>query len=148
MGESVVVDVTIKNVGNAGTKIEVADTLPDSAFLKEGTMSLKNWSDAGSVHNFRYTMIMDKEGNIELPAAVGNYTDVEYKGMVRSATSSDKLVITVIDPKKVTPTPIPTQIPADDTIVIPGFSGFSGIFAIIGVLIITKYRIKSRIKKE
>lgn len=129
IGESVTVTVAAKNVGNAGTKIEVSDILPDSASLKGGVMYLKNWSEPGSTQAFSYTMFVNKEGQIELPAAISNYTSVEYYDMVRAVTSSDKLIINVVDPKNVTPVPSPT--PTENTIVIPGFSVFSGMVAIM-----------------
>ena len=51
---------------------------------------------------------MDMEGEIKLPAAVANYTGIEYKGTTRSVLSSERPVITVIDPSRITPAPPPT----------------------------------------
>jgi hypothetical protein len=74
-----------------------------------GSTSLLNWSDPGSVMNFTYTIRMNQEGNIELPAATINYTDVEYRGMIRAKNMSNRPIISVINPNKSTPTP--TEIP-------------------------------------
>lgn len=135
MGEFITVNVTIKNAGNIGTRIEVKDTLPDNVSLREGILSLANWSEPGSVQGFGYTIIVSKEGKIELPSVVSNYTDVEYKGTVRAVISSDRPTITVIDPKKVTPLPTPENTSTPEaTIVIPGFEG---ILTVIGMLLVT-----------
>ena len=55
--------------------------------------------------------------------------------MIRAVASSDKLVINVTEPKKVIPTPSVTQTP-ENVIVIPGFSGVSGMVAIMLVVYI------------
>ncbi len=83
---------------------------------------------------------MNKAGSVELPATVANYTNVEYKGTTRAVLSSDKPVITVTDPSKVSlasnnvPTPEPTPNP---TIVIPEFNS---ILALVTLLLASPLR--------
>jgi len=142
MGEFITVNVTIRNAGNIGARIEVKDTLSDNVSLREGVLSIANWSEPGSVQGFSYTILMSKEGKIELPSVVSNYTDVEYKGTVRVAISSDRPTITVIDPKKVTPLLTPENTPTPEaTIVVPGFEG---ILMVIGMLLVTLIRHEHR----
>jgi uncharacterized repeat protein (TIGR01451 family) len=132
-GELVTVNVNIKNVGNIGTRFEAVDPLPEDVSLAGGVTSITNWSEPNTVLGFSYTIRMNKAGKVELPATVANYTNVEYKGTTRAVLSSDKPVITVTDPSKVSlasnvvSTPVPTPNP---TIVIPGFKiviGFSAL---------------------
>ncbi len=103
IGDYATVTVSINNVGNIGTRFEVTDSLPDGVSLTTGSTSLANYSDPNTVLGFSYTIRMNKEGKIELPPAVGNYTNVEYKGTTKAVLSSEKPVITVVDKSKVTP---------------------------------------------
>lgn len=107
--EDVTVTVSVNNAGNIVTKAEVMDSLPDGVSLVSGSTSLASTPlELNTPQVFSYTIRMDKEGEIKLPAAIANYTGIEYKGTTRSVLSSESPVITVIDPSKITPTPIPT----------------------------------------
>lgn len=109
ISEEVTVTVSINNAGNIATKAEVNDSLPEGASLVSGSTELKStFLELNTPQTFSYTIRMDREGEIELPAAVANYTNIEYRGVTRSVLSSEKPVITVIDPSKITPTPTPT----------------------------------------
>lgn len=108
ISEKVKVTVRFKNVGNIGTRIDVKDSLPDSVSLVSNSTSLVDELDKNTQKDFSYTIRMDTEGKVELPVAVANYTDVEYRGTIRAVKSSDRPNITVIDPSKVTPTPTET----------------------------------------
>ncbi len=103
IGEYVKVTVSVNNMGNMGTRFEVTDSLPDGVSLTTGSTSLANYSGPNTLLGFSYTIRMNKEGKIELPSAVANYTNVEYRGTTRKVLSSEKPVITVIDPSKGTP---------------------------------------------
>ncbi len=155
LSEDVTVTVSVNNAGNIGTRVEVKDLLPDGVFLVSGSTSMVNMSEPNTKQGFSYIIRMNTEGDIQLPAAVVNYTGVEYKGTTRSVLSSDKPNVSVIDPSKippplpatpdpaaaatagtvqaaVTPEPSPTQIT-------PGF----GIgFAIVVLVIAAVYRRK------
>ncbi len=108
LSEYVIVAVRVNNRGNIGTRFEVKDSLPDGVSLTAGSTSLANWSDPNTVLGFNYTIRMNKEGKNELPSAVSNYTNVEYRGTTRAVLSSEKPVITVIDKSKITPVPTGT----------------------------------------
>ncbi len=107
--EDVTVTVSANNVGNIATKAEVKDSLPDGASLVSGPTSLAStFLELNTPQVFNYTIRMDMEGEIKLPAAIANYTGIEYKGTTRSVLSSERPLITVIDPSRITPAPTPT----------------------------------------
>ncbi len=106
ISEDVTVTVRINNVGNIATKAEIKDSLPDGTSLVRGSTNLAStFLELNTPQGFNYTIKMNREGEVKLPAAVANYTGVEYKGTTRSVLSSDRPVITVIDPSKIAPTP-------------------------------------------
>jgi uncharacterized repeat protein (TIGR01451 family) len=115
ISEYVIVTVSVNNRGNIGTRFEVKDSLPDSVSLTSGSTSLANWSDPNTIVGFNYTIRMNKEGKIELPPAVSNYTNIEYRGTTRAVLSSEKPVITVIDRSKVTPVQTGATVPGNTT---------------------------------
>jgi uncharacterized repeat protein (TIGR01451 family) len=112
ISEDVTVTVSVNNIGNIGTRTDVKDSLPDDVSLVSGQLSQLNFSDAGKAWGFSYIIRMNKEGEYELPSAIANYSNVEYRGIVRDVKSSDRSMIKVIDPSK--PTPAPTE-PAPHT---------------------------------
>lgn len=106
--EDVTVTVSISNSGNIGTSAEVKDTLPAGASLVSGPTSLAStYLEYNKPLGFSYTIRMDTDGNISLPAATATYTDVQWRGAGRAVKSSETPVIMVIDPSKVPP-PLPT----------------------------------------
>lgn len=158
ISERVTVTVTLKNVGDIGTRFELIDSLPDGVNLVEGSTSLSNWLDPNTVQGFSYNISLDTEGKFELPAAVLNYTNVEYRGTTREVKSSDKPEITVVDPGKPVPnsTVIQTsngsenttqQRPADTITTgtiqpTPLTPGFGSIFSIIILILVAVLRRK------
>lgn len=114
ISEDVTVTVSINNVGNIATKAEVNDSLPDGASLVSGQTSLAStFLELNTPQVFSYTIRMNTEGEIKLPAAVANYTGIEYRGTTRAVLSSESPVVTVIDPSKITPTPTATAAPTE-----------------------------------
>ncbi len=105
ISEEVTVTVSIKNVGDIGSKIEVNDYLPERVSLVSGMTSLENYSEPGTPIGFSYILRMNNEGTYELPSAIANYTDVKYRGTTRAVKNSDRPTVTVVDPAKITPTP-------------------------------------------
>ncbi len=106
IGEDVTVTVSIDNIGSIATRAEVKDYLPDGVSLVSGSTNLPStFLELNTPQGFSYTIRMNTEGNITLPAAVANYTGVEYRGTTRAVLSSERPVITVIDPSNITPTP-------------------------------------------
>ncbi len=112
ISEDVTVTVSVNNIGNIGTKIEVKDSLSDDVSLVSGQLSQLNFSEPATKWGFSYIIRMNKEGDYELPSAIANYTNVEYRGTVRDVKSSDRPIIKVIDPSK--PRPVSTE-PASQT---------------------------------
>jgi len=112
ISEDVTVTVSVNNIGNIGTKTDVKDYLPDDVSLVSGQLSEPNYSEPAKPWGFSYIIRMNKEGVYELPSAIANYTNVEYRGFVRDVKSSERPIITVIDPSK--PAPAPTE-PASQT---------------------------------
>ncbi|GFO97956.1 hypothetical protein ig2599ANME_2167 [groundwater metagenome] len=112
ISEDVTVTVSVNNVGNIGTKTDVKDSLPDGVSLVSGQLSQLNFSEPAKAWGFSYIIRMNKEGEYELPSAIANYTNVEYRGTVRDVKSSDRPIIKVIDPSK--PAPALTE-PASQT---------------------------------
>ncbi len=109
--EDVTVTVSIKNVGNIATKVEVKDSLPEGSSLVSGPTSLAStFLELNTPQLFNYTISMNQEGEIKLPAAVANYTSVEYKGITRSALGSERPVVTVIDPSRIPPAAVETKV--------------------------------------
>lgn len=103
ISEDVIVTVSVNNVGNIGTRTDVKDYLPDDVSLVSGQLSNITFSDPAKVWGFSYIIRMNKEGDYELPAAIANYTNVEYRGTVRDVKSSERPIIKVIDPSKPKP---------------------------------------------
>lgn len=101
MSEDVTVTLSVNNIGNIGTKSEVIDSLPDDVSLVSGKLFNLNYSEPEKIWGFSYIIRMNREGEYELPSAIVNYTNVEYKGTVRDVKSSNKTIIKVIDQSKV-----------------------------------------------
>jgi hypothetical protein len=104
ISEDVTVTVSVNNIGNIGTRTDVKDSLPDDVSLVSGQLSQLNFSEPGKAWGFSYIIRMNKEGEYELPSAIANYTNVEYRGTVRDVKSSERSIIKVIDPSKPTST--------------------------------------------
>ena len=105
MSENVTVTVSINNIGNIATKVEITDSLPEGANLVSGPLTNGPlFLEPNKPEGFTYVIRIDKEGIYELPPAKANYTDVVYKGTLRSKLSSEIPTVTVVDPAKVNST--------------------------------------------
>ncbi|MFZ3383201.1 MAG: hypothetical protein WA144_04675 [Candidatus Methanoperedens sp.] len=99
ISDDVTVTVKIQNTGNIPTRIEVKDFVPENLSLVSGSTSLEStFLELNTPIGFSYIIRINTGENIELPAAIANYTGVEYRGMTRSSVKSERPVITVIDP--------------------------------------------------
>ncbi len=106
ISEDVTVSVSMINVGDTATRVEMKDSLPESVNLVSGRTSLSPvFLEPNAPQGFSYIIRRDTDGEVQLPPAVANYTDVEYRGLIRSQIRSNMQVITFIDPSKVTPAP-------------------------------------------
>lgn len=109
ISEDVTVTLSINNVGNIATKAEVKDSLPDGIDLVGGQTSIPQmYLELNTPNKTNYTIRINKEGEFQLPAAIANYTSVEYRGITKAVLSSERPVITVIAPSRITPAPAPT----------------------------------------
>jgi uncharacterized repeat protein (TIGR01451 family) len=103
VSEDITVTVSIKNSGNSPTRTQVTDYLPENVSLVSGSTTLDSiFLEVDKPQGFSYVIRQNTEGTIELPAATAEYTNIEYSGSVRSALSSERPVISVIDPNKIT----------------------------------------------
>lgn len=110
ISEDVTVTLSLNNIGNIATRAEVTDSLPDGVSLVSGPISIPPiFLELNAPNGTSYIIRMNREGTVELPAAVANYTGVEYRGTTRSVLSSQRPVISVIDPSKITPGHTDTQ---------------------------------------
>lgn len=102
IGDDVTITVSVNNVGNLGTRTQVVDYLPDDVSLVSGQTSIDSvFLEINKPKVVSYIIRPKKVGMIELPAAVANYISIEYRGTVRSALSTNRTVITIIDPNKI-----------------------------------------------
>ena len=106
ISEDVTVTVSLKNIGNIPTRIEARDFLPESVSLVSGSTSLEStFLELNTPVGFSYVIRLNTWDDIELPAAVANYTGVEYRGITRSSIKSERPYISLIDPTKNSSTP-------------------------------------------
>ena len=102
ISEDIMITVSVNNVGNIATRTQVVDYLPDNVSLVSGQTSIESiFLEVNKPQGFSYIIRPKMAGMIELPAAVANYISIEYRGTVPSALSSNRTVITVIDPNKI-----------------------------------------------
>jgi uncharacterized repeat protein (TIGR01451 family) len=109
VNEDVKVTVSVNNVGDIPTKVEVKDSLPQGVSFVSGQMSLDpTFLELNTPQEFSYIIRRSTEGEVRLSAAVANYTDIVYRGETRSEMLSDRPVITFINTGKPKPTPVVT----------------------------------------
>lgn len=102
VSEDITITVSAKNVGNIPTKTQIVDYLPDNVSLVGGQTSIESiFLEVNKPQGFSYVIRPKMDGNIELPSVVANYISIEYRGTVRQELSSNRTVITVIDPNKI-----------------------------------------------
>lgn len=99
--EDVTVTVRVENMGNIPTRTEIKDFLPENVSIVNGSTSFgSTFLEIKTPIVFSYVIRINSIENIELPAAIANYTNVEYRGMKRSSVISDRPVIIIFDPAK------------------------------------------------
>ncbi len=161
ISEDVTVNVTIKNIGNIATRIEAKDYLPDSVSLVSGSTSLEStFLELNTPVGFSYIIRMNTWEDIELPAAVANYTGVEYRGMTRSSVESERPLINLtnltsnsstpdltpnvpeVPSETITPSTTSEVATSESTPVTPGFSIVFGIIVMISAAVFLHRSIK------
>jgi hypothetical protein len=80
------VTVMAQNTGNVNANVRVNDTLPPGAELISGETSFKQiLKSGGDSKNVTYTLQMNREGEIQLPACKASFYDLDkYSGEVNS----------------------------------------------------------------
>ena len=77
VGDNLSVIITAQNNRNVNLNVRVNDTLPPGAKLVRGETSSKQiLKSGGSSMSFNYTIQMNTEGEIKLPACKANFTDI------------------------------------------------------------------------
>ncbi|MFP4655388.1 MAG: CARDB domain-containing protein [Methanohalobium sp.] len=81
-GGYVKVTVEAKNTGNKNTHINVSDTdLPPTTKFVDGNRQMEGVVKSGKSKSFSYTIKLDEEGDVKLPAASLTFVDMEgYSG--------------------------------------------------------------------
>ncbi|CAD6490394.1 MAG: hypothetical protein KFBDDELM_00278 [Candidatus Argoarchaeum ethanivorans] len=97
-GETIIVTVTAKNIGDLPTRTAVMDTLPDGVELVNGELNMTKFFLKDETLTYNYTIRLDTPGEVILPNVTARFTDVVYMGTVKRFTSSEPTLITVIDP--------------------------------------------------
>lgn len=142
IGEDVIVTVTINNVGNIPTKVEVKDSLPDGVYLVSGQTFLDpTFLELNTPQRFSYAIrnIGDDDVTVSLSAAIAHYTDIVYRGTRWSNISSNNLTVDFksLDSINSTNKNLTGKTTTDTLIPISKIPfGISGIMAIIAVIII------------
>jgi uncharacterized repeat protein (TIGR01451 family) len=125
-GDIVTVTVTAENTGSTYTRVSITDTIPDKTTLVSGKTMSEGVLEATKKMSFSYTIRVDSNEPVLLPAATGDYFEIGTKGR-RVTTKSNELEIL---PKswKVTVTPTPTvTIPTPTETITPAVPTPSGI---------------------
>jgi len=103
-GGIVAVEIIVKNTGNVLASIDVADAIPETAVLIDGTSGSRTVLAAGESHTFGYSMRLDGAGSVELPPAVAHFADThDYDGTVVSERVS--IMVNPVHPARTIDTP-------------------------------------------
>lgn len=94
LGEDVEVTVSINDVGDIPTRVEVKDSLPDDITMVSGQTSLgSTFLELNSPQEFSYVIRKSSEGETILPVAVAHFTDIAYRDTKWSEIESNRPVI-------------------------------------------------------
>lgn len=94
INEHVVITVTINNIGNIATKVDIQDFLPDNVTLISGSTHLNStYLELRIPQKLTYTIKMDTDKEVILSPARINYTDIIRKGPVKSVIYSNSPTI-------------------------------------------------------
>ncbi|CAG0949587.1 hypothetical protein METP3_00126 [Methanosarcinales archaeon] len=160
--EDVTVTVTINNIGNIPTRVEVKDFIPEGIFLVSGETSLApTFLELNDPKEFSYIIRRNIDSEVQLPPAEANFTDIKYRGPRWVKMFSNMPNITFLDTSKPKPTSVRTPVsndtgnksnlelqkanfstPSPTTQPTPMTPGFSSIYSIIMFMIITLLRQK------
>lgn len=149
IGEIVNVVITVNNLGDIATKIEINDALPEGVSLINGSTHLNStYLELNSPQQLRYTIKIDADKEIILPSAMINFTDVVSRGAVKSATYSNSLIIneknvsinaTNVPDATNVPEPQETRVALPTENISKSSSGFDIIYGVIILVLITVF---------
>jgi uncharacterized repeat protein (TIGR01451 family) len=164
MGETVTVTVTATNTGDLPSRTQITDTMPAGAIHVSGELNRTKFLQKNESISYNYTIQLNTPGEITLPKVTAVFTELVYRGTVKSFTNARSPTIHVIDPNHPPPqsseeaktnndkttqeqqtqeqageeeTPVQEEAPAQEEYVQPGFEG---ILAAITILLIYLWR--------
>jgi uncharacterized repeat protein (TIGR01451 family) len=96
VGDNLTIILTAQNNKDVNLDVKVNDTLPPGAKLIGGETSAKQiLKSGGGSMSINYTIQMNTEGEIELPACKANFTDISKNSVV---IASDTPIVNVVMP--------------------------------------------------
>ncbi|MBU4339518.1 MAG: DUF11 domain-containing protein [Euryarchaeota archaeon] len=88
-GDTVTVTVVAENTGSTPTKVSISDTLPAEGTLVSGTTFLEEFLEANKATRFSYSLRIDSEQPVKLPAATAEYYELSAKSGKLTAQSGE-----------------------------------------------------------
>ncbi|MDP3104203.1 MAG: hypothetical protein Q8M95_06305 [Candidatus Methanoperedens sp.] len=88
-GDTVTVTVVAENTGSTPTKVSISDTLPAEGTLVNGATGLEDFLEANKVARFSYSLRIDSEQPVKLPAATAEYYELSAKSGKLTAQSGE-----------------------------------------------------------
>ncbi|VVB92660.1 Uncharacterised protein [uncultured archaeon] len=103
-GDTVTVTVVAENTGSTLTRVTIVDTLPDKVTLVGGSTTFGGFLEATMNVSFKYTIRIDSNEAVTLPAAIAEYYELGSEGRKISAKSQE-IELQLKSAKKI---PVPT----------------------------------------
>ncbi len=88
-GDTVTVTVVAENGGSTPTKVSVTDRLPTEGTLISGPTGLDDFLEAGKSARFSYSIRIDSEQPVKLPAATAEYYELSARSGKLTAQSGE-----------------------------------------------------------
>lgn len=88
-GDTVTVTVIAENVGSTPTKVYISDTLPAEGTLVNGATGLEDFLEANKAARFSYSLRIDSEQPVKLPAATAEYYELSARSGKLTAQSGE-----------------------------------------------------------
>jgi uncharacterized repeat protein (TIGR01451 family) len=94
LGDYINVVISVNNIGDIATKVDIQDYLADGISLTNGSLYLDSaYLEPSSSATLSYTVRVDTDKEIVLPSAKINFTDIKRIGAVKSVLYSNSLNI-------------------------------------------------------
>ncbi len=88
-GDTVTVTVIAENVGSTPTKVSISDSLPAEGTLLNGDTGLEDFLEANKAARFSYSLRIDSEQPVKLPAATAEYYELSARSGKLTAKSGE-----------------------------------------------------------